>query len=51
MREWAKESGAVIGVEAAEAFRVVVIEDDEEEGPTGQAVESETGDTKAADAS
>jgi LmbE family N-acetylglucosaminyl deacetylase len=36
MREWAKESGAVIGVEAGEAFRVVVIEDDEEEGPTGQ---------------
>jgi LmbE family N-acetylglucosaminyl deacetylase len=42
MREWAKESGAVIGVEAAEAFRVVVIEDDEEEGPTGQPAEEET---------
>ena len=51
MREWAKESGEVIGVEAAEAFRVVVIEDDEEEGPTGQAAESETGETAAADAS
>jgi len=49
MREWAKESGAVIGVEAAEAFRVVVIEDDEEEGPTGQA-ENEMGETAAVDA-
>ena len=50
MREWAKESGAVIGVEAAEAFRVVIIEDDEEEGPTGQAAEDEMGETAAADA-
>ena len=50
MREWAKESGAVIGVEAAEAFRVVIIEDDEEEGPTGQAAENEMGETATADA-
>ena len=50
MREWAKESGTVIGVEAAEAFRVVVIEDDEEEGPTGQPAEEETGEAAPADA-
>jgi LmbE family N-acetylglucosaminyl deacetylase len=36
MREWAKEAGEPIGVEAGEAFRVVVIDEDEEEGPTGQ---------------
>jgi LmbE family N-acetylglucosaminyl deacetylase len=36
MREWAKEAGEPIGVEAAEAFRVVVIEEDDQEGPTGQ---------------
>jgi LmbE family N-acetylglucosaminyl deacetylase len=29
IREWAHEEGAAIGVEAAEAFRVIVIEDDE----------------------
>jgi len=34
IRSWAAEEGARIGVEAAEALRVVVIEDDEEEGPT-----------------
>lgn len=34
MREWAREEGERIGVEAAEAFRVVVIDEDEEEGPT-----------------
>jgi len=39
MREWAKEAGERIGVEAGEAFRVVVIEDDDQEGPTGQADE------------
>ena len=50
IREWAAEEGAAIGVEAAEALRVVVIEDDEDEGPTGQAAESATGETAAADA-
>ena len=30
IREWAKEEGAAIGVEAAEAFRVIVIEADPE---------------------
>jgi LmbE family N-acetylglucosaminyl deacetylase len=34
IREWAREEGAAIGVEAAEAHRVIVIEDDDEEGPT-----------------
>jgi LmbE family N-acetylglucosaminyl deacetylase len=34
IREWAREEGAPIGVEAAEAHRVIVIEDDEDEGPT-----------------
>ena len=35
-REWGREEGEPIGVEAAEAFRVIVIEDDaqEEAGPT-----------------
>ena len=36
MRAWAKEVGEPIGVDAAEAFRVVVIDEDDEEGPTGQ---------------
>jgi LmbE family N-acetylglucosaminyl deacetylase len=34
IRAWAKEEGAAIGVEAAEALRVVVIDDDEDEGPS-----------------
>jgi len=33
IRDWAKEEGSTIGVEAAEALRVVVIDDDEDEGP------------------
>ena len=33
IRSWAREEGAAIGVEAAEAHRVIVIEEDEE-GPT-----------------
>ncbi len=35
--EWAHEEGEAIGVAAGEAFRVIVIEDDDDEGPTGQA--------------
>jgi LmbE family N-acetylglucosaminyl deacetylase len=35
IREWAGETGAKIGAAGAEAFRLVVIEDDEDEGPTG----------------
>jgi LmbE family N-acetylglucosaminyl deacetylase len=37
IREWTAETGAKIGVTAAEAFRLVVIEDDDEEGPSGDA--------------
>jgi len=33
IRDWAKEEGEPIGVPAAEALRVVVIDDDEDEGP------------------
>ena len=33
MRAWAAEEGAPIGVAAAEALRVIVIDDDEDEGP------------------
>ena len=35
IRDWAHEEGAVIGVEAAEAFRVIVIEEDELETGEG----------------
>ena len=48
IREWAGETGAKIEATAAEAFRLVVIEDDEDEGPnvdaskaTGAAVAGE----------
>ena len=37
IRTWAREEGDAIGSAAAEAFRVVVIEADEEEGPTHEA--------------
>jgi LmbE family N-acetylglucosaminyl deacetylase len=33
VRTWAGEEGAAIGVAAAEALRLVVIDDDDEEGP------------------
>jgi LmbE family N-acetylglucosaminyl deacetylase len=36
MRSWAKEAGEPIGVEAGEAFRVVIIDEDEVEGPSGE---------------
>jgi LmbE family N-acetylglucosaminyl deacetylase len=41
IREWAREEGAAIGVEAAEAHRVIVIEEDDDEG-LAHAHESET---------
>ncbi|MER3418851.1 MAG: PIG-L family deacetylase [Chloroflexota bacterium] len=41
IRDWAAQEGRVIGTAAAEAFRVVVIEEDEEEGPTGEVVEAD----------
>jgi LmbE family N-acetylglucosaminyl deacetylase len=40
IREWAREEGERIGVAAAEAFRLVVIEEDEDEGPSVDAVEA-----------
>ncbi|MBI2775863.1 MAG: PIG-L family deacetylase [Chloroflexi bacterium] len=45
MRAWAREEGAAIGVEAAEALRLIVIDADEETGP-----ESETEAVAEADA-
>jgi LmbE family N-acetylglucosaminyl deacetylase len=33
IRDWAREEGEPIGVDAAEALRLVVIDDDEDEGP------------------
>ena len=33
MRTWGAEEGARIGVAVAESFRLVVIDDDEDEGP------------------
>ncbi len=33
IRDWASGEGATIGVQAAETFRVIVIDDDEDEGP------------------
>jgi LmbE family N-acetylglucosaminyl deacetylase len=37
VRARAAEAGETIGVEAADAFRVIVIDDDEDEGPGGEA--------------
>ena len=34
IRDWAREEGERLGSDAAEAFRVIVIEDDADEGPT-----------------
>ncbi len=39
IRDWARDEGARIGVEAAEALRLIVIDDDADEGPDS-AVES-----------
>jgi LmbE family N-acetylglucosaminyl deacetylase len=39
IREWAASEGEPLGVAAAEAFRLVVIEEDEDEGPSVDAVE------------
>jgi LmbE family N-acetylglucosaminyl deacetylase len=35
IRAWAAEEGAAVGLSAAEALRVIVIDDDEDEGPHG----------------
>jgi LmbE family N-acetylglucosaminyl deacetylase len=34
LTEWAAAEGKKIGVEAADAFRLIVIDDDEDEGPS-----------------
>jgi LmbE family N-acetylglucosaminyl deacetylase len=43
IESWAGEEGAEIGAAAGEAFRVVVIDEDEDEGPTHHTLESEEG--------
>jgi LmbE family N-acetylglucosaminyl deacetylase len=40
IRAWAREEGEPIGVAAAEALRLVVIDDDEDEGPSVDAVQA-----------
>ncbi len=40
IREWAGEVGQPIGADAGESFRLVVIEDDEDEGPSVEAGEA-----------
>jgi LmbE family N-acetylglucosaminyl deacetylase len=47
MRSWASEEGEAIGAEAGEAFRVIVIDEDEEEGPTGHGAEGAVGRPEA----
>jgi LmbE family N-acetylglucosaminyl deacetylase len=50
IRSWAAEEGAPIGVAAAEALRLIVIDDDEDEGPDpslAEATEEATGKTSA----
>jgi LmbE family N-acetylglucosaminyl deacetylase len=42
IREWAAEEGAAIGVSAAESLRVVIIDDDEDEGPSAHTEEATT---------
>jgi LmbE family N-acetylglucosaminyl deacetylase len=49
IRHWAAEEGQAIGVAAAEALRVIVIDDDADEGP--EASEGEPAETTAATAS
>jgi LmbE family N-acetylglucosaminyl deacetylase len=46
IREWAADVGEPIGAQAAEGFRLVVIEEDEDEGPSKDA----TGSSEGADA-
>jgi LmbE family N-acetylglucosaminyl deacetylase len=41
IREWAAERAEKIGAAAAEAFRLVIIEDDDEEGPSAAVVDVE----------
>jgi LmbE family N-acetylglucosaminyl deacetylase len=47
IRAWAAEEGAAIGVTAAESLRVVIIDDDEDEGPSAPADGSADSDAEA----
>ena len=47
IRDWAKEEGARIGAEAGEAFRVIVIDEDADEGPEPHTLEHEAGEGSA----
>jgi LmbE family N-acetylglucosaminyl deacetylase len=40
IRKWAAEVGEPIGAAAGETFRLVVIDEDEDEGPSGDAAET-----------
>jgi LmbE family N-acetylglucosaminyl deacetylase len=41
IRAWAAEEGEAIGVAAGEALRLIVIDDDEDEGPSGASAASD----------
>jgi LmbE family N-acetylglucosaminyl deacetylase len=48
IRRWAAEEGEAAGLAAAEALRVIVIEDDESEGPAAPEIEAAEGAAEAA---
>lgn len=48
IREWSAEEGQAIGVRAAEALRLVIIEDDENEGPAAPEIDAADGAADAA---
>jgi LmbE family N-acetylglucosaminyl deacetylase len=50
MRAWATEEGEPIGVAAGEALRVVIIDDDEDEGPSLEPAEAPDTEAGAGDA-
>ena len=49
IRAWAAEEGEPIGVAAGEALRMIVIDDDEDEGPTTERVAAEAAEPEAAE--
>jgi LmbE family N-acetylglucosaminyl deacetylase len=48
IREWVAETGAKVGLAAAEGFRLVIIEDDDNEGPNAEAANAEAAETTEA---
>jgi LmbE family N-acetylglucosaminyl deacetylase len=50
IRQWAAEEGRAIGVAAAEALRVIVIDDDADEGPAGAGAEAAEASAETAEA-